>query len=361
VGLTILHTESSNGWGGQEIRIVQESVGMIGRGHKLVIAAPRDSSIFRKAREAGIRTIEAGFNKRNPLSILKMRSIIAREAPDIINTHSSSDSWVASLAAKLTKNGAKIIRTRHLSTPISNTVVSRFIYDMVPDAVMTTGEKIRNVMISENGFDGAKIFSVPTGTDTVRFDPLSVEPAFSHSGLSVGMVGVLRSWKGHKFLLSAVPEILSKVPSVHFYIAGDGPQRDSINAMIDELGLRQHVTMLGHREDTPEVFASLDIVAHPSYANEGVPQTVLQAFAMEKPVVASGVGAIPEVVTDGKTGLLIEPQKPELIAEAVIRLCNDEALRTRLAREARRLVLAEYSLKHMLDRIESIYERILSK
>jgi glycosyltransferase involved in cell wall biosynthesis len=347
------------GWGGQEIRIVQESIGMSRRGHRPIIAAPHESSIFTKAKEAGIRTIAAGFNKRNPVSILKMSRIIAREAPDILNTHSSSDSWVASLAARLSNSGVKIIRTRHLSTPISKTIISRFIYETAPDAVMTTGEEIRNAMIHGNNYDGSKIFSVPTGVDTVRFDPSAVQPSLSCEGLSAGMIGVLRSWKGHKYFLAAIPEILAKIPSIHFYIAGDGPQRDNIVAMIDDLGLTQNVTMLGHRDDIPEVIASLDIIVHPSYANEGVPQSALQAFAMEKPVVASNVGAIPEVVMDGKTGLLIEPLRPDLIAQAVIRLCHDEALRVDLAREARRLVLDKYSLGHMLDKIESIYKGIL--
>jgi len=346
------------GWGGQEIRVVREAVGMTGRGHCLIIAARPGSVIFRKAQEAGIRTIPAGFIKKNPFSILKLRSIIDAEKPDILNTHSSPDSWVASLAAKLSRTRPKIIRTRHLSTHINSTIVNRFIYGTVPDAVLTTGEEIRNMLIHEKLCDGSRTFSVPTGVDTVMFDPAKTGPSISRKGISIGMVGVLRSWKGHKFLLEAVPRILEKIPTAGFYIAGDGPQREHIESEIRALGLQQYVIMLGHREDMPEVFASLDIVVHPSFANEGVPQTVLQAFAMGKAVVASNVGAIPEVVIDEKTGLLIGPRRPDLIAQAVIRLCNDESLRSGLGREARRLVLDKYSFEHMLDRVASVYERI---
>jgi len=347
------------GWGGQEIRIVQEALGMIRRGHSLIIAARPGSVILRKAQEAGIRTVAAGFIKKNPLSIVKMRSVIDRERPDILNTHSSPDSWVASLAAMVSKAKPKIIRTRHLSTPINRTIISGFIYGTVPDAILTTGEEIRNMLIRAKLCDGEKIFSAPTGVDTARFDPAKATPSISRKGFSIGMVGVLRSWKGHKFLLEAIPEILLNVPSAQFYFAGDGPQRKYIDSAIDDMGLRQRVTMLGHREDMPEVFASLDIVVHPSFGNEGVPQTILQAFAMEKTVVASKVGAIPEVVINEKTGLLIESRRPDLIAQAVIRLYDDEALRIRLARGAKQLVLSGYSLEHMLDRIESVYGRVL--
>ena len=348
------------GWGGQEIRIFRESLGMIQRGYRIIIAAPPDSLIFRRAQDSGIKTIAADFNKRNPFSILRMRAVIRSERPDILNTHSSSDSWVASLAARSIKDGPRIIRTRHLSTPISRTLLSRFIYDTVPDAVMTTGEEIRRAMIGKNGYDGSWIFSVPTGIDLQVFARAKAQPSIRREGFAVGMVGVLRSWKGHKYFLAAIPEILEQVPSAHFYIAGEGPQRENIVSIIREMKIGKHVTMLGHRDDIPQVLSSLDIVVHPSYGHEGVPQTLLQAFAMQTPVIAAGVGAIPEIVKDNKTGLLVEPQRPDLIAQGVIRLYHDPDFRKRLAREAKELVLSKYSMDIMLDKIESIYRKILS-
>lgn len=358
--LTILHTESSMGWGGQEIRIVHESLGMIRRGKRVIIAAPAGSIIFKKACEAGIPALAADFKKTNPFSVFMIAALIDGERPDIINTHSSSDSWVATVAAKLSKSRPRVIRTRHLSTPISRSFMSRIIYDLLPDAVMTTGDEIRRRMIEANRFGAQKIFSVPTGIDLDRFNPGKVRPAFKAGSFAVGMVGVLRSWKGHKFFLGATPEIMKQVPNVHFYIAGDGPQRENIAAIIREMSLQESVTMLGHREDIPEVMASLDIIVHPSYANEGVPQSILQAFAMEKPVIASDVGAIREVVIDRETGLLIPPQDSPGIAEKVMELYRNPLLRQDLAKKGRQLVEKNHSLDMMLDKIEDIYSRLLS-
>ncbi|HAK89081.1 MAG: hypothetical protein A2077_03925 [Nitrospirae bacterium GWC2_46_6] len=362
----ILHTEASLGWGGQEIRILQESIGMIGRGHRIIIAAPEESLIFKRAQDAGVKTLAAKFRKKNPISVLKMKSLIDRERPDIVNTHSSSDSWVASIAVKLlrmhyfaTKTKPKIIRTRHLSTPIGKSFLSRLIYDMLPDAVMTTGEEIRQRMIKYNGFDGSKIFSVPTGIDIERFNPASVKPAFNADGFAVGMVGVLRSWKGHGYFIEAVPEILSRIPEAVFYIVGAGPQHENIKRMISDMALNEKVFMLGHREDVAEILASLDVIAHPSYAHEGVPQSVLQALAMERAVVASDVGAISEVVRDGETGLLMRPRDPKHIAEKVIELHGDPDLRVRLGKDGRRLVEQNHSFENMLDKIEKLYGNIL--
>ena len=356
----ILHTESSMGWGGQEIRIVQESLGMIKRGFKILIAAPEQSVIFKKAKGAGIDTFPAYFQKKNPLSIIKILSLINRVKPKIINTHSSSDSWVSTIAAKLSKIKPTIIRTRHLSTPISKSVLSRLIYEVLPDAVITTGEEIRQRMINDNGFDASKIFSIPTGVDLERFNPARVTSALQINGFSVGMIGVLRSWKGHRFFLEAIPEISQQIPNATFFIVGGGSQRayENIKNIIFQLSLENKVFMLGHRENIPEILTSLDIIVQPSYASEGVPQSILQAMAMGKPVVASDVGAIKEVVFDGKTGFLVKPKNPKLIAESVVALYKNPEMLKEFGKEGRRLIEENYSMEKMLDKIKSLYEKL---
>ncbi len=356
---TILHTESSMGWGGQEIRTVQESLGMTDRGYRIIIAAPEKSIIFRRAKVAGIDTISAHFQKKNPVSVLNLISLINRERPDIINTHSSSDSWATTIAAKLSRAKLKIIRTRHLSTPISRSYLSRLIYDILPDIIMTTGEEIRQRMIHDNKFNASKILSIPTGVDLKRFNPENVKPAFQVNGFSIGMIGVLRSWKGHRFFIEAVPEILSQIHDAIFYIVGDGPQYENIKNLIQGLSLQDRVFMLGHREDIPEIIAAINVIVHPSYANEGVPQTILQAMAMGKPVVASDAGAIKEVIMDGQTGFLIQPRSSHEIASRVIETYKNPELRAKFGKEGKRFIERFYSMDRMLDHIERLYNTLL--
>lgn len=358
--LTILHTESSTGWGGQEIRILEESLGMLRRGHRVIIVSPDKSNIFKRAETAGIKAYHCDFQKWNPLSFLRISSLIRKEGVDILNTHSSSDSWVATLAARLLNDRPKIIRTRHLSTPVSRSLLSHMIYNILPDAVITTGEEIRQRMINDNGFKAQRIFSIPTGVDLERFNPSRVTPAFKPKGFSIGMIGVLRSWKGHRYLIEAVPEILKSIPEAVFYIVGDGPQYKNIEAHIEKLSLKDKVVMMGHREDIPEILASLDVVVHPSYANEGVPQSVLQALAMERPVVASDAGAVKEVVIDGETGFLIPPRKVEEITAKVVTLYKNRELGKVFGKRGRTLVERFYSFEKMLDEVESLYEKLFS-
>jgi glycosyltransferase involved in cell wall biosynthesis len=230
---------------------------------------------------------------------------------------------------------------------------------VLPDAVITTGEDIRQRMIESSGFSASKIISIPTGIDLERFNPRKVKLGFQPKGLAVGMIGVLRSWKGHTFFIDAIPKILEQIPDAHFYIVGDGPQRKYLDELMKSLSYKDRIIFLGHREDIPEIMASLDMLVHPSYANEGVPQTILQALAMEKTVIASDVGAIKEVVINGITGVLIESRNAGQIAEKVIELNNKPELRTSFGREGRRLVEEHHSIDKMLDKIEVLYNKLL--
>jgi glycosyltransferase involved in cell wall biosynthesis len=229
---------------------------------------------------------------------------------------------------------------------------------VLPDAIITTGEEIRQGMINDNGYNAVKIFSIPTGIDIERFNPEKVRPAFLTNGFSIGMVGVLRSWKGHRFFIEAIPEILGSVADAHFFIIGDGPQYENIKKLLSGQPFEDRVLMLGHREDIPEVLASLDVLVHPSYANEGIPQSVLQAMAMEKPVVASDAGAIKEAVIDGSTGFLIPSGNAHEIALKAISLYKTPELGKAFGIEGRRLVEKMYSFDGMLDKIEMLYDSL---
>lgn len=358
--ITVLHTESSTGWGGQEIRILQEAKGMRERGYRIIIAAEGNSIILQRARQEGFEVFPVKFSKYNPYSFFKIKFIIEKEKVDIVNTHSSKDSWVTTIAAKLSSNQPKIIRTRHLSTPIKNTFINRMIYNTLPDVIITTGEDIRKNMININKFNPDKIFSIPTGVDLERFNPEKVKPAFNTSEFTVGTIGVLRSWKGHVYLLEAIPLILNHIPNIKFYIVGDGPQRENIKNHIKKLNIEKWVIMTGHREDVPEILASLDVVVHPSYANEGVPQAVIQAMAMRKCVLASNIIGIREVIIDNETGLLIKPKNPQEIAEKILYIYKNRSVIQTLGENARKLIICKYSVNEMLKNIEEIYRKLVS-
>jgi glycosyltransferase involved in cell wall biosynthesis len=365
--LTVLHTESSLGWGGQEIRILEEAKGIAGRGHRLIIACQSESELSIRAKDAGLEVITLSMRKISYLSaVLKLRSIIDDYGVDILNTHSSRDSWLGSIAGRLSKKRPIILRTRHLSTTVSRGLLSKFLYEILPHRVITTGESIRNQMITDNGFDGKKIMSIPTGVNIDLFDPKRVDGTLRNKwgvprGVpAIGMVAVIRSWKGHEYFIDAAGMVLKEFPGARFFIVGDGPRKEIVSDYIKKRKFHDSIIMTGQMDDIPRVMAALDIVVLSSYANEGLPQVLLQSLAMGKPVVASNVGSISEVIVDGKTGYLIPPRDPSKLAEGIMSFIKRNGLRDEMGTAGRRLVTSRFSLEGMLDRIEDLYKELLS-
>ena len=350
-------------WGGQEIRILSEAMGMRNRGHHSIISAHPESRLLYYAKREGFETIPVVYQRRNFPGILRyLKKRIENENVHIVNTHSSKDSWLVLPAARLAKNKPLVIRTRHLSTPIGKNILSVFLYNYLPHVIITTGETIRKQMITVNRFNHEKIISIPTGVDTDIFDPqgrhTDIRGELNLEELTplVGTVSVIRNWKGLDYFVKSVPLILKKIPEARFIIAGDGPDREITENLVKETVGEGKVFFLGHREDSVNVFHSLDILVHPSYANEGVPQSILQAMAMRTPVIASDLPPLKELVFDGQTGLTVPVRDPEGIANAVMKLLFDKGLSAGLAENGRKLVLQSYSFPAMLDKLETLYE-----
>jgi glycosyltransferase involved in cell wall biosynthesis len=263
--------------------------------------------------------------------------------------------------------GIAIVRTRHLSVPLRRNPFASLVYSKLCDRIVTTGETIRQLLIRAAGVKPSKVISVPTGVDLEQFDPLrgDGEAVRKELGIAkdiplIGMVAVLRSWKGHRLFLEAVPLVLEKVPQARFLIVGDGPQEGNIQRWIEEMGLKEMVVMTGHREDIPEVLAALDVVVSASTAAEGVPQVLVQALAMKKPVVATDVGGVGEIIRDRETGLLVPPGNPKALAEAALAILSNPEVANALGRQGRELVERSYRLEKMLDHIEAVYQDLIA-
>ncbi len=360
--MKILHTEASLGWGGQEIRTLRESIGMRERGHTVMIAAHPDSQLLLHSAGEGFKTIPFAFKRRGLLrAVLFFKKLIEENNIDIVNTHSSKDSWLVLPSARLAKNRPLTLRTRHLSTPVGKNILSRFLYNVLPHMLITTGTAIRDQLVNINGFDPEKIVSIPTGADITAFNPeekhndIRSELNITPDTPLIGTLSVLRSWKGSDYFVRSIPLILEKFPEARFIIAGEGPYRAVLEKTISNTNVKGRLYLLGHREDVADVLHSLDILVHPSYANEGVPQTILQALAMRKPVVASDLTPLKEIITNNETGLLSGIKDPASIAACVIKFLENRNLADKLAVKGRELVLKSYSYTGMLDRLESLY------
>jgi glycosyltransferase involved in cell wall biosynthesis len=355
--LTILHTEASKGWGGQEIRILDESAGLRARGHDVHIAAPAESPIFAAAARWNVPAQAIALDRRRPSSLAALVRLIRDIKPDVIITHSSSDSWLVAAATRFSAVRAAVVRTRHLSTPVASGILNRWLYGRVPACVVTTGEAIRSHLVEQLGLRPEAVFSIPTGANISRFHPGDRAAARARLGLSaegalIGIVATLRSWKGHRFLISAMQD--PRLAAARLVIVGDGPQDSALRELVAATGLDSRVLFAGQQQDVAPWMQALDVFALPSTGNEGVPQALIQAMACGLPVVTTPVGAIRELVKDQETGLLVPPEDVNALASALSRLLREGEFAAKLGSAGREYVLRHFTSEIMLDRMETI-------
>ncbi len=346
-----------------------ECEAMRARGHCLLLACELNTPLALEARKRGFAVHELRYRRAFDFAaVRRVRRLIAQECAEIVNTHSSKDAWVAGLAALGTR--AKVVRTRHLSIPVKPNARNRLLYSKLTHRIVTTGEALREQLVRENGFAPERIFSVPTGVDLSAFDPATVNPSTlcADYGLPaesqlIGVVAMLRAMKGHAVLIEAVPRIVTEIPSARFLFFGEAPPESSLpaqwNARASELGVKDHLQFCGYRDDIPNVLAALDCVVLPSTRDEGVPQSMTQALAMQRPVVATDVGATSEVVRNEETGLLVPPNDAQALAEAIVRVLRHSDEADTRARAGRALVELEFSAGRMAERMEAAYAELL--
>jgi glycosyltransferase involved in cell wall biosynthesis len=189
-----------------------------------------------------MKAIALPIDTERPRGIRALRKAIAEGGYDVINTHSSTDAWLAALACRGVSGAPPLVRTRHISAPLPRNFATRWLYARATARIVTTGEKLREQMIREAGLDPARVISIPTGIDLARFRPGVRSSARASVGLPadasiVGIVATLRSWKGHRYLLEALAAMQRK--DVQLAIVGDGPQRAAPEALTAKLGLAE--------------------------------------------------------------------------------------------------------------------------
>jgi len=365
VGFNILHTEWSGGWGGQEMRIVAESVAMQARGHKVVIACQPGSQILQEAKTAGLPTIPMRIRKGLDVAGIAhcLRAIRAHRI-DLVHTHSSPDAWACGMAARLA--GARVVRSRHLSTPAKRAWSTRIVYGKLADRVITSGRAIRDHLIEIEALDPERIVSIPAGIDVRRFAPVADaravrrELGYTDVDYVVGIVAVLRSWKGHAHLIAAVHRLCTEGVPARLLVVGAGPQEGALKRQIKELAMENRVLVAGYRSDVPRLIGAMDLAVLPSTRNEATSQALPQALAMKVPVIATAVGGLPEVVIDQQTGLLVPPASTEALYQAIRWAQLHRPEMKEMAERGHAHVHANFTFEKMVDRTEAVYRELMA-
>ena len=355
----VLHTEWSNGWGGQEIRIINEMIVVREQNIEVFLACRDHSIIKQKALENNIKVFTLPFRGNADIQTLfGLKKIIKENSIDIVNTHSGKDTWVGGLAAKL--SGVKFIRTRHLSNSIRSSRAN-FINELA-DYIITTGESVRNDMINNNRIKPEIIQSIPTGIDLEIFNPEKYENRkcreqfnIEDNEIAIGIVAVLRRFKRHDLFLKMARTLIDQYSDKNFtfLIAGNGPQKKRILDLINELDIVANVKLLGHVEQVPELLSALDVFVLSSDSKEGVPQSVIQALSMNISVVATNSGSTRDLLNKNSFYLADTNNVDDLVKGVSYFLHNSFQNKTR------ECILTNHTKSVMRNKIIQMYKGLI--
>ena len=299
------------------------------------------------------------------LAVLALADELAAFEPEVVHNHMYRAEVVGTLAAlHLGEKGCRrpaVVSTVH-SSRIRCVEDREKLRQLTPlmDRLIVVSKAIERKIAGE-GRRGAPISLIYNGVDLQRYNhqqpccTLHEDYNIDPDAPIVGVVARLEAEKGHRTLLDAWPLVLTAVPNAWLLIVGEGSERDSLESQADILGIAERVVFTGRREDVPAVTAALDISVLPSY-REAQGLSVLEAMALSRPVVASAVGGIPEMIEDGVSGLLVPPHDCEALAAAIIRLLTDHPLADTLARRGHDLVHDRFCIELMVKAVSDLYD-----
>nr|WP_224746747.1 glycosyltransferase [Pelovirga terrestris] len=270
----------------------------------------------------------------------------------VVQVHGAYLLQYAALPARLA--GVRIIYTEHAKYSLSQSSKlkrnTRYL-SRLADKVVCVSENLKNFMITDVGVSASQIEVIHNGVNLSAFQVENKEKSVkkNQDKLIIGTVARLSEPKDHGNLLRAFAEVVNKRPDVRLMLVGDGELRSDIESMIQQLGLKSYVDMLGRRSDIPELLVKMDIFVLPS-KREGFPIAVLEAMACGKPVVATNVGGMSEIISNGEEGMIVPPENSDELAKAILKLVADEGLRTKIAVLGYQKVISSFSEQAMMEK-----------
>ena len=298
-------------------------------------------------------------------AVRELSGWLTRNEIDLVHAHMYRAEVVGTRAAVAA--GTPVITATVHSSRVRSDADRALLASLTPsmDRLIVPSESIARKVRAERRA-GARFAVIPNGVDLSRFASpippcrLRVEFGIPARAPLLGVVARLEPEKGHRHLVAAMPAILRGAPDAWLAIVGEGSEADALRAQAASLDVAERVVFTGRRDDVTALTADLTIAVLPSLREaQGI--SILEAMALRRPVVAAAVGGIPEVITDGVDGLLVLPGDPAALADAVVRLIRDPALRERIAEAGYRTVADRFSIDAQVRRTEAIYDEELAR
>jgi glycosyltransferase involved in cell wall biosynthesis len=372
MGLTVLHLATNRWWTGSADPVIRLASELRQREHRVLLGLVPGDRFEAKAREAGFEPIHglrlgARFAPAAVLGdVRRLRALARAEAVEIIHCHHSHDHWLGLLVRSARGRGRPIplVRTFHNFRSVRRDGPSRRLYGRTA-AAFAVSRQIE-ARCREVGFAPDRTFWIPGAADLGRFaaqsDPAPIREEFKLGRAPVVVtVSRLARNRGHELLLAAFRRLLAVAPDARLLLVGKGEARGRLEHLVAELGLDERVVFTGYRDrDLPAVLAAADCFALMAAGSDESCRAVLEAMAAGRPVVARRVGALPETVAHGETGLLADDDRAESVAAALAAILRDPERARAMGRAARLRAEREFSPARGAAITEAVYLRLAS-
>ena len=367
----ILQSCTSRSWGGLEMQALIESTELRDRGHDLTLLCSPKSRLEEEAKRVDLRTLPLELGTAAyPLALGNLRRFLIRNEVEVVQAQLSQDLKILVPAATFISNPPAIILTKRVGSFITKKdPFHRWLYRHV-SLVIAISEVIRKNVLDTCPIDPERVVKLFDGVDLKRFDRRRIdrmavrrEFGLSDRELVVGLVGRFSPGKGHEEFIQAAKVIHSRFPEIKFLVVGEpsfGEEvfGENIQELAQPLRNKRVMTFTGYRADIPEVMAGLDILAFPSHA-EAFGDVLIEAMAMGLPVVSTNCDGVVEIVVNGETGIQVPPKDASALAEALMKLIQDEPLRKLFGHAGRRRAERVFNLEARTDRVEELYADLL--
>ncbi|MBU1164160.1 glycosyltransferase family 4 protein [Patescibacteria group bacterium] len=336
----------------------------------VIVGAGGQGELLNELAKNGVRTINLYFSRSisNPIKVIseliKLIIIIKKIRPDIVHLNSSKMGVVGSIAAKIA-GVKKVFYTVHgfvFNEPMPKVAKKFYIYieklsAYFKDKLICVSEFDKSQGIKFNIAKSNKLTVVHNGINT-NLNFMTKDEARKklniHATNVIGTIANFYPTKNLLTLIQAIPKIKEKFPNIKLIIIGDGLQKKLILNQITELSLDDNVILIGQKENAYKYLPAFDIYVCTS-VKEGFPLSILEAMLAELPIVSTNVGGIPEMITNDYSGMLVDPKKPNLLAEKVNKLTVEDDNAKRLGKAAKKIVLEKFNLQNMVKNTKTQY------
>jgi L-malate glycosyltransferase len=365
-----LHIDTARTWRGGQNQVLLTVNGLRAIGQRAALVAHPDGELRKRAQE-GLDLVPIAPRSEVDLAAgWRLARVIRRLAPDVLHAHDPHGVALAGMALSLgaasrwkeKRKAPALVAARRVDFHLKPNSFSRWKYRQV-DTFVTASDAIRTMLIGD-GVSADRVVTVHEGIDVDRID---ATPAVNvhevlflpHGAPLVGNVAALVPHKGQRYFIEAAHLVIQKVPDARFVILGEGELREHLEHLVREHHLERHVLLPGFRTDVIGCIKGLDLFVMSS-VTEGLGTSLLDAMGCRKAIVGTRAGGIPEVVDEGRTGVLVEPRDAHQLADAILRLIQDGTMRKRMADAGYERVRQRFTVERMVAETAAVYARLAS-